>query len=56
MTITKATLVATDDDQVMRAGAAVPTLTISYSGFVNGDTEADIDIAPVISTEATSVF
>ncbi len=54
MTITKATLVATADDQVMRTGDAVPTLTISYSGFVNGDTEADIDIAPSISTTVTS--
>ena len=54
MTITKAMLIAIADDQVMRTGDTVPTLTISYDGFVNGDTETEIDVAPAISTEVTS--
>ena len=33
-----------------------PTFTISYIGFVNGDTPSSLNGAPVLSTEATSQF
>jgi len=35
-------------------GAAVPALTASYSGFVNGDTASSLTKLPVLSTEATA--
>ena len=33
--------------------ATLPTLTVSYSGFVNGDTSASLDTHPTITTTAT---
>ncbi len=54
LTITKAGLTITAADQTMRTGEAVPTLTTTMEGYVNGDTEADLDILPAIATEATS--
>jgi MBG domain (YGX type) len=38
----------------MVAGEAVPELTASYSGFVNGDSPASLTTLPVLSTTATS--
>ncbi len=35
-------------------GAALPTLTWVSSGFVNGDTEADLDTPPGVTTAATA--
>ena len=35
-------------------GAAVPTLTASYSGFVNGDTSAKLSTQPTLRTTATA--
>lgn len=52
LTITKATLMATADDQSKSYGADNPALTIAYSGFVNGDDASDIT-EPEISTSAT---
>lgn len=52
LTITKAALIARADDKARLYGAANPALTIGYTGFVNGDTEADIT-PPGISTTAT---
>ncbi|MEP6262469.1 MAG: MBG domain-containing protein, partial [Gillisia sp.] len=46
--ITKAVLTATADNQTKVYGAANPTLTFQYSGWVNG--EETIDTAPAIST------
>ncbi|MFA5328893.1 MAG: MBG domain-containing protein, partial [Prolixibacteraceae bacterium] len=46
--VTKAVLTATADDQTKVYGAANPTLTFQYSGWVNG-TET-IDTPPTIST------
>jgi hypothetical protein len=54
LTVTPATLTVTADDQTMVAGSEVPTLTASYSGFVNGDTSAVLGGAPSLSTTATS--
>ncbi|MEL6560847.1 MAG: MBG domain-containing protein [Bacteroidota bacterium] len=54
LTIRKAELVVTADDQVMQVGSEVPELTLSYSGFQNNDNESDLDEAPIVSTTATS--
>ena len=35
-------------------GSALPTLTASYSGFVNGDNAANLTTPPNLSTTATS--
>ena len=47
--ITKATVTATADNQSRAFGQQNPPLTVSYTGFVNGDTEE------VIATKATAV-
>ncbi|NQY87612.1 MAG: cadherin-like domain-containing protein, partial [Colwellia sp.] len=52
LTIGKATLTATADNKVRVYGDANPALTISYSGFKNGDTSAAIT-EPTASTTAT---
>ena len=54
LTITPAPLTIAADSQSMTYGAAVPTLTASYSGFVNGDTPASLNPQPTLSTTATS--
>ena len=46
LTVTPAGLTITADDQTKVYGAALPTLTASYSGFVNGDTAASLTIRP----------
>ncbi len=38
----------------MTYGGTAPTVTPSYSGFVNGDTAASLTTAPTCSTSATS--
>ncbi len=54
LTIGKANLTITADNQNIAHGAAIPTLTASYSGFVNGDNAASLTTAPTLSTTATS--
>src|SRR5690606_15779011 len=54
LTVSKASLVATADDKAKVYGAANPALTISYTGFVNGDSASTLDLAPVPSTTATT--
>ncbi len=51
--ITQAPLTATADNKTKNQGAANPTLTVSYSGFVNSETVAAIT-APSISTTAVT--
>lgn len=51
----KATLTVTASNASMVAGAAVPALTVNYSGFVNGDTAAVLSGAPALNTTATSL-
>jgi hypothetical protein len=51
LTISKATLTATAEDKSKTYGEANPTLTISYSGFQNGDDETAIT-KPTIATTA----
>ena len=54
MTVTAASLTITADNQTKVYGAALPTLTASYSGFVNGDTSASLGTQPTFSTTATA--
>ena len=44
----------TADNQTKIYGADLPTLTASYSGFVNGDTPANLDTPPTLATTATA--
>ncbi|MDN5290088.1 MAG: hypothetical protein PWQ06_327 [Anaerophaga sp.] len=52
--ITKAMVTATADDKSRLYGDANPNLTVSYSGFVNGENASVLDLLPVISTLATA--
>jgi hypothetical protein len=52
LTITPAELVATADNQVRRIGQPNPALTISYSGFANGETSAVLNTLPIATTTA----
>ncbi|MBX2966255.1 MAG: gliding motility-associated C-terminal domain-containing protein [Cyclobacteriaceae bacterium] len=52
--VTKATLTATANNQSRAYGAANPPFTISYTGFVNGDTPSVIDVAPSAGSTATT--
>ncbi|KQO20569.1 hypothetical protein ASF10_15950 [Flavobacterium sp. Leaf82] len=56
LTVTAATLTITADVQSKTYGSANPTLTASYTGFVNGDTVASLTTPPTIATiaDATS--
>ncbi len=53
LTVTKATLTVTADNQSKVYGAALPTLTFTYSGFIGSDNAAGIDTPPTISTTGT---
>ena len=54
LAIAKAALVITADNQSMRpSNGTLPAFTISYSGFVNGDTPGSLDTAPTATTGAT---
>ena len=52
LTIGPATLTVTADNKTTAEGAGLPTFTASYSGFVNGDTQAVLSGAPSFSTDA----
>ncbi|HEY6007096.1 MAG TPA: MBG domain-containing protein, partial [Geobacteraceae bacterium] len=54
LTITKAPLTVTPADASRVYGAADPTFTASYTGFVNGDTEAVVSGSPAFATTATA--
>ncbi|HVU24982.1 MAG TPA: PQQ-binding-like beta-propeller repeat protein [Opitutus sp.] len=54
LVIAKAALTARADDKSKPQGTANPTLTITYTGLVTGDTAAVIDTPPSISTTATT--
>jgi hypothetical protein len=54
LTVTPAPLTITANDQTMTYGGALPTLTASYSGFVNGDTSASLTTAPTVTAPATN--
>ncbi|MEO6104331.1 MAG: FG-GAP-like repeat-containing protein, partial [Pseudoxanthomonas sp.] len=55
LTITPVPLTITADDKTKVYGDPVPTLTASYTGFVNSETPADIDVLPTLSTTANAV-
>jgi hypothetical protein len=52
LTVTPAALTISANNQSKLYGAALPTLTASYSGLVNGDTAAGLDTPPTLSTTA----
>jgi len=54
LTVSKAPLTITANNQTMTQGSKVPTLTASYSGFVNGDTSSKLTTQPTLTTTATS--
>jgi len=54
LTVTKALLIVTADNKTKVYGAALPTLTITYSGLTNGDTPASLTTQPVPATTATN--
>ena len=54
VTVTPAPLIITADDQSKVAGTANPALTVTYTGFVNGDTLASLTTPPTVTTTATT--
>jgi hypothetical protein len=54
LVVSPAPLTITADSKSMVYGGSLPTLTASYSGFVNGDTVASLTTAPTLSTAATA--
>ncbi len=54
LTVTGAVLTATADNQTRGYGAANPALTVSYSGFVNGETNNVLSGSPVLTTGAVT--
>jgi uncharacterized membrane-anchored protein len=54
LTIVAAPLTIRPDDLAMQQGRAVPALTATYSGFVNGDGASSLTTVPTLSTTATS--
>ena len=51
--ITPAPLTITANNASMVQGTAVPPLSVSYNGFVNGDSPASLATQPTVSTPAT---
>ncbi len=54
LNVTPAPLTITANNQSNMYGAALPLLTASYSGFVNGDSSASLNAPPTLSTTATA--
>jgi hypothetical protein len=54
LSVTQASLTITANNQTKVYGVAVPSLTASYTGWVNGDTLASLTTLPSISTTATA--
>jgi len=53
VTVTTAALTITASSPTKAYGAALPALTASYTGFVNGDTSASLTTQPTVATAAT---
>ncbi len=53
ITVKKALLTVTANDHQIQQGDPIPTLTLTYSGFKNGDDDVDLTTKPVASTIAT---
>ena len=54
LTINPAPLTITANNATKAYGAAMPALSVGYSGFVNGDTSASLTATPTVSTTGTS--
>lgn len=54
LTVTQAVLIATADNQSRTYAQANPPFTISYAGFVNGDTPAVLNVPPMADSAATA--
>jgi YVTN family beta-propeller protein len=54
LTVTRAALTITADNKSRSIGQANPPLTATYTGFVNGDTVAQLDSPVVLATTATT--
>jgi gliding motility-associated-like protein len=54
LTVTPAALTITANNATKTYGAAVPTLSVSYSGFVGTDNASSLTTAPTISTTAVT--
>ncbi|HXP62473.1 MAG TPA: MBG domain-containing protein, partial [Dongiaceae bacterium] len=54
LTVNKAALRITANNASKLYGAALPALSASYSGFVNGNTAGNLTARPVLSTTATA--
>ena len=54
LSVTPVSLSITADSKTKAYGEALPALTASYSGFVNGDTAANLTAQPAITTAATA--
>src|SRR5207247_1607401 len=54
LTVNGAALTVTADNKTKTYGAANPALTVSYSGFVNGDTAASLTTAATVTTTASA--
>jgi hypothetical protein len=54
LTVTPAPLTITANDASKVYGAALPALSASYSGFVNGDSAASLTTQPTLTTTATA--
>jgi hypothetical protein len=54
LTVNPVGLTITANNQSKAYGAALPVLTVGYSGFVNGDTAASLTTAPTVTTTGTA--
>lgn len=54
LTVGKAALTVTPNNQSIVSGSALPTLSATITGFVNGDTQTAVTGAPALTTTATS--
>lgn len=54
LSVEKALLAVSADDKSITEGEALPTLTLSYTGFVNGENASVLTQAPVATTTATA--
>ena len=54
LTVNPVALIITANNQTKAYGTALPSLTASYSGFVNGDSSTSLTTQPTLSTTATA--
>ena len=55
LTVNKATLTVSADNQTKIYGTANPTLTATISGYVNGDSPSIVSTQPIVTTSAVSL-